>query len=247
MKDEVIIFSDGASKGNPGPGGWGAVVVVKDKVIELGGYEKHTTNNKMELTGAIRALGCLKEEGVTHHEALIYTDSRYVINGITKWIFAWKKRGWKTLQKDDVVNRDLWEQLDYFVENLNNNGVKIKWNYVGGHVGILGNERVDEIASLFAVNDAPKLFTGNISDYEYDIKNISLNDKLAQQKKEKSDGKSRSRAKAYSYVSMVNGVIQTHSTWEECEKRVKGVSATKFKKALSEIEEKAIIADWKRL
>ncbi len=244
MKEKVIIFSDGASKGNPGPGGWGAVLVVGDSVTELGGAEKHTTNNRMELVGAISALENISKKNIDISEISIYTDSRYVINGITKWIFGWKKRSWKTLQKDDVVNRDLWEKLDLFTQKFIG---KIKWNYVGGHIGIAGNERVDEIASGFATNEVPQLFSGNISDYKYDVKNISMDDEQLAQKKDRSEAKNRSKAKAYSYISMVNGVIETHSTWGECEGRVKGVRGAKFKKALSETEEKSIIADWKKL
>ncbi len=252
MKNEIIIFSDGASKGNPGPGGWGAVVVVGEKVTELGGREAHTTNNRMELMGAIKALESVtgakgKNSALVSALITIYTDSRYVINGITKWISAWKKRDWKTMQKDDVVNRDLWEELDSLVEDLSDHGAKIKWNYVGGHIGIAGNERVDEIASGFAQGDALALFSGQFSDYGIDVKNVSLNEAQSTQKKDKSEAKSRSRAKAYSYLSMVGGVIKTHSTWEECEKRVKGVRATKFKKALSASDEKAIIAEWEKL
>lgn len=246
MTKEIIIFSDGASKGNPGPGGWGAIVVADDSITELGGREAHTTNNRMELTGVIRAiekLSQLKFLSATS-TATIYTDSRYVINGITKWIFAWKKRSWKTLQKDDVINRDLWEELDFLVENFPG---KIKWTYVGGHIGIVGNERVDEIASGFAEGNKPKLFSGKISEYENDIKNVSLDEKQIAQKKDRSEAKSRSRAKAYSYVSAVNGVVKTYATWAECEKHVKGVRGAKFKKALSASDEKAIIAEWKKL
>ena len=245
MKNEIIIFSDGASKGNPGPGGWGAVVVTGEKVTELGGHEKHTTNNRMELTGAIKAFENIAEKADTDISGTVtvYTDSRYVINGITKWISDWKRRDWKTLQKQDVVNRDLWEELDSLVSARNN---AVKWNYVGGHIGIAGNERVDEIASEFAVGSVPKLFSGKLSVYVsahgVDIKNISSNGVTSTAK---TDSKNRTRAKAYSYVSMVKGVIKIHSTWAECEKRVKGVSATKFKKSLSASDEKAIIAGWK--
>lgn len=247
MKNEIIIFSDGASKGNPGPGGWGAVVVVGEKVTELGGHEKHTTNNRMELMGAIKAFENIAEKADADTDipsiVTVYTDSRYVINGITKWISDWKRRDWKTLQKQDVVNRDLWGDLDSLVSARDND---VKWNYVGGHIGIAGNERVDEIASEFAGGSVPKLFSGKISVYVsahgIDIKNISSNGIASTTK---TDSKNRSRAKAYSYVSMVKGVIKIHSTWAECEKRVKGVSATKFKKSLSASDEKAIIAEWK--
>ncbi len=247
MKSEIIIFSDGASKGNPGPGGWGAIVSLGDTIVELGGKETHTTNNRMELMGAIKALEIVVENMNGEPELsklpiTLYTDSNYVINGITKWIAGWKKRQWKTLQKEDVINKDLWERLDNAVENIKFFDTKISWKYVGGHIGIVGNERVDEIASNFAEGQTQKLFLGNRADYNFDISNISFN---TEQKKEKSTSKSRSRSKAYSYLSMVNGKIETHKTWEECERRVNGISGAKFKKALNESEEKIIIAQWK--
>ncbi len=252
MKHDIIIFSDGASKGNPGKGGWGAVVVVDKKVTELGGSIAHTTNNKMELTGAIKALENIASKQGRKHEdkhedkhssIIIYTDSRYVINGITKWISDWKKRDWKTLQKDDVANRDLWEDLDSLVLNFDG---KISWHYVGGHIGIIGNERVDEIATDFADGGKVKLFSGTLSDYGRDILNISFDEVKKEIKNIDNSRKSRSRRKAYSYVSRVDGQIKTHKTWAECESRVKGISSAKFKKALSPSEEKIIISEWSK-
>ena len=105
----IIVFSDGASKGNPGSGGWGAVIVTPDgQVTELGGRAAHTTNNRMELTAAIKALEHLRHADGT---VAMYTDSTYVIRGIREWIWAWRRRGWKTADGGDVKNRDLWEQM----------------------------------------------------------------------------------------------------------------------------------------
>ena len=233
-KNKITIFCDGASKGNPGNGGWGALVAYDDSVFELGDREEYTTNNKMELSGAINALK--KVVGVSY-EIDIYTDSRYVINGITKWIKNWKKRSWKTLQKIDVVNRDLWEELDELVSLRKE---KIAWHYIGGHIGIAPNERVDSIASDLAENKKVTLFSGKLSDYKINVSDVSYDET---KKEEKKSSKSRSSAKAYSYISKVNGKIEIHKTWAECEKRVKGVKA-RFKKALSETEEKAIVAEF---
>src|SRR3972149_9838624 len=147
----IVIFTDGASKGNPGPGGFGVIIVFSDnKVIELGGGEKHTTNNRMELSGAIYALSeVLKKE----EEILVYTDSKYLINGMTGWIYGWQKNGWKTKDKKVVLNKDLWEKLVELVKNK-----KIKWHYVGGHVGVAGNERCDEIADAKALGKKVDLY-----------------------------------------------------------------------------------------
>ena len=114
MSKEVIIFCDGASKGNPGPGGYGAVIVLPEgKVVELGGADKHTTNNRMELSGALKALEKVKDK---KEDIIIYTDSKYVINGMTGWIFGWQKNNWQTKEKKEVLNKDLWEKLVDLIE-----------------------------------------------------------------------------------------------------------------------------------
>ena len=139
--NSITIFTDGSSRGNPGPGGWGSVVVTSDTVTELGSAEKHTTNNRMELMAATEGiLHTPKHSGIT-----VFTDSKYLINGITLWIKGWKNNGWITKTKDDVVNKDLWMKLDAAVKDRS-----VKWEYVGGHVGIIGNERCDHIAMLDA-------------------------------------------------------------------------------------------------
>ena len=228
---KITIFTDGASKGNPGRGGWGAVVSDGENVIELGGREDHTTNNRMELSGALEAL-----VNAPHKDApaIVYTDSKYVINGITKWVKGWEKNGWLTQQKKDVLNKDLWEKL---LEATKARSGKIVWEYVGGHVGIAGNERVDEIASNFAEKIPVTLYSGTASDYKIAIENLNLDET---KQKEKSASSTRSKAKAYSYVSKVGGVIEVHKTWGECEQRVKG-KAARFKKATSAAEEAEII------
>lgn len=239
MSEKIIIFTDGSSRGNPGPGGFGAVVVLRDRVHELGGRENHTTNNRMELLAVISALYFLDtaQSSVNNYQLTLHSDSRYVINGATKWIFGWQKNGWITSQKKEVENQDLWERLSVVMR-----GKKIDWQYVGGHVGVLGNERCDEIATAFADNIPPQLYSGPLADYSIkNILSIASNPTLASTK-EKSG--SRSKAVAYSYVSSVNGVVQTHKTWAECEKRVKGVSGTRFKKALNPAEEKDLIQQW---
>ncbi len=160
---KIIIFSDGSSSGNPGPGGWGAIVSMPDgSVVEIGGAKKYTTNNRMELTGAIKALQFV---GKSFGEIILNTDSSYLINGITKWIYGWRKNNWKNSAKKPVLNRDLWEELMEASKGKN-----IIWNHVAGHAGIAGNERCDEIATSFAYGKFPRLFCGKIADYG--IKNI---------------------------------------------------------------------------
>ncbi len=233
MKKDIVIFSDGSSRGNPGPGGWGAIVVMGDKVMELGGREDHTTNNRMELLGAINALSSLGSFASKLGEIVLNTDSSYVINGITKWVYGWQKNGWKNSTKDDVQNRDLWEDLI-----AASKGRKIKWNYVGGHVGIAGNERCDEIATTFADDVEIKLFKGKLSDYEVDLSSIKGNGT-------KKAHKIKNNKPAYSYLSLVHGVLKIDKTWSECEKRVKGIKGdVKFKKATNAEDEKEILKSW---
>ncbi|WP_071871321.1 ribonuclease HI [Atopomonas hussainii] len=138
MTDVVEIFTDGACKGNPGPGGWGALLCYKGHEHELWGGERDTTNNRMELTAAIQALATLKRPC----EVRLVTDSEYVMKGINEWMPGWKKRGWKTAAKQPVKNADLWQQLDEQAARH-----KIEWRWVRGHTGHPGNERADALAN----------------------------------------------------------------------------------------------------
>ncbi|MEO0947098.1 MAG: ribonuclease HI [Cyanobacteria bacterium J06641_5] len=145
------IYTDGACSGNPGPGGWGALLHYANGAIwELGGGATETTNNRMELQAAIAALEFLQEHPQTAAITL-HTDSEYVKKGITQWVSGWKKKSWKTSQGKPVLNRDLWEQLDCL------NSPQILWQYVRGHSGNWGNERCDEIARGFTVGPTPQL------------------------------------------------------------------------------------------
>lgn len=135
---QVEIFTDGACKGNPGPGGWGALLRMGRHEKELSGGEPETTNNRMEMTGVIRALEAL----TTPCAVTLHTDSRYVIDGMTKWIFGWQNRGWVNAAKDPVKNRDLWEALIAAAARHT-----ITWQWVKGHAGHPENERVDRLAS----------------------------------------------------------------------------------------------------
>ncbi len=134
----VEIYTDGACRGNPGPGGWGALLTAGEHVKELSGAEPLTTNNRMELTAVIRALEALKRPS----ELRIFTDSEYVRRGITEWLRSWKSRGWKTADRKPVKNQDLWQRLDALVTRH-----RIEWHWVRGHSGIPGNERVDQLAN----------------------------------------------------------------------------------------------------
>lgn len=145
------IYTDGACRGNPGQGGWGAVLYFQDgSVYELGGADSETTNNRMEMQAAIASLQLFHERGQTEPIAL-YSDSEYLIKGITQWLQGWKKKGWKTASGKAVLNQDLWEMLDKLNDSL------VSWQHVSAHKGIVGNERCDAIARAFAEGDYPSL------------------------------------------------------------------------------------------
>ncbi len=262
MKKDIVIFTDGSSRGNPGRGGFGAIIVEDDKVREIGGRENHTTNNRMELRGVINALSSLGGSTPKWDSIAINTDSAYVVNGITKWVYGWQKNNWKTSEKQDVMNKDLWQEL---IEATK--GKKISWNVIPGHFGIPGNERCDEIATAFAdlpekilpdgksqifrasdkksnasgktlAGESINLFNGKLSDYEVDITDLK-GDGI------KKKSKSKSKVPAYSYLSLVHGVFKKHKDWASCEKEVKGIKGNiKFKKAISEEDEREVKRSW---
>jgi ribonuclease HI len=134
----VEIYTDGACKGNPGPGGWGALLTFGGEEKEIFGGEAQTTNNRMELTAVIEALGALKRPS----RVVLHTDSQYVMKGITEWIRGWKAKGWRTAAKEPVKNVDLWKRLDELAA-----GHHVEWRWVKGHAGHHGNERADDLAN----------------------------------------------------------------------------------------------------
>ena len=142
---KINIYTDGACSSNPGIGGWGVVILKNDRMIDLHGGQKNTTNNKMELTAAIEALKYLNEK----ENIEIFTDSKYVKDGIESWIVNWKKNGWKTKNKKPVKNKELWVELDKQIQKHN-----INWQWVQGHVGNKYNERADRLARQYIENNS---------------------------------------------------------------------------------------------
>jgi ribonuclease HI len=142
-KAKIEIYTDGACLGNPGPGGWGAVLLYKEHKKEISGSEKDSTNNRMEIRAVIEALKLLKKPS----QVTIYTDSKYVMDGITKWIFNWKKNAWRTADKKPVKNLELWQEIDEEVQKH-----QIEWIWVKGHAGNHFNEIADQLANSAARN-----------------------------------------------------------------------------------------------
>lgn len=231
----IIVFSDGACSGNPGPGGWGTVIVLRDaSVKELGGGDEATTNNRMEMMGVVRALEYLKG---TPGPIDFYTDSVYVIRGITQWIWGWRRNGWKTSDGKEVSNQDLWERLSALVQSRSALG-KIEWKYSRGHIGIPGNERCDEIAVAFSKKYYIPLFEGSILKYSVPIMDLPENTDLPEYKPK------TEKVAAFGYLSNLGGIVYMHKDWGACERRVKGQSGAKFKKVLSRSEVAEVLKSW---
>jgi ribonuclease HI len=245
-RTSIIVFTDGAASGNPGPGGWGVVIVTPDdRVIELGGGAPHTTNNRMELTGAIEALQHLSADPAP---VAIYTDSSYVIQGITQWVWNWQRRGWKTAQGGDVLNRELWERLANLARDRKG---RLSWHWVRGHDGTAGNERVDEIAVAFSRGRSETLYDGPLDAYDTGILELPDDTNVPPRSTTRSAASGApttaaraTNAPAYSYLSVIDGVLQRHATWPDCERRVKGRSGARFKKARDAADEAAILRSW---
>jgi ribonuclease HI len=232
---KVIIFTDGACSGNPGPGGWAAILVSPlGKVMELGGAAAHTTNNKMELTATSEALLALtRVKTLTTNEIKLYTDSKYVIQGITEWIHGWKRNSWKTSTGGDVSNKPEWEQL------LEVSGkFKIEWLYVPGHSGFAGNERCDEIAVAFSKNQSIILFKGDQKDYRLRL------DDIPEAGATKVGTRTKAKKGKALYLSYVDGKLNRDHDWKSCEARVKGKHGARFKRVDSPEEESAILYSW---
>ena len=245
---KIIIFTDGSSRGNPGRGGWGAVAVYPDShdvlhVDEIGGREDTTTNNRMEISAAANIIAHFDGfyENFKDILFIIYTDSSYLIKGATEWTHGWKKNNWLTTGKEDVKNRDLWEQLADVIEGKN-----IDWRLVPGHAGVPGNERCDVIATSMADNIDVDLYKGKLASYSHQEILDILRDGISEHVKNKKKSGSKSKQVAYSYISLVDGNIKTHATWTECETRVKGKSGARFKKSCSAADEAAIIKEFSK-
>jgi ribonuclease HI len=193
----------------------------------------------MELTATIEALDALAgAQGAVD----VYTDSTYVIRGITQWSWAWRTRGWKTAEGEEVSHSDLWKNL---IRLLAARGKEnpVRWHYVRGHTGVPGNERADEIAVSFTKSSRINLYSGPLLKYDIPVFDIPEDTSLPPLR-ERESGKSKEKATPYSYLSLVNGELRRHPTWKDCEARVKGRPGAKFKKAMTEAEEKEILRTW---
>jgi len=213
----TIAYTDGSCIGNPGPGGWGVHIELPDgRVIEAGGGELRTTNNRMELRAAIEALRLTAESP----SVVLVTDSQYARRGVLEWLKGWQRNGWRTSTGKPVENQDLWKELAGLLSE------RVEWRWTRGHAGTPGNERCDEIAGAFSrgirrLHDGP-----------------SVEPTAAP------PSRPGATANGVRYLSLVDGIVARHATWPECDQRVRGVRGARFKKARTAAEEQQIVADW---
>ena len=234
---EIIVFTDGACSGNPGPGGWGAVIVLPTGAVqELGSGDPTTTNNRMEMAGVLGALEFLSN---TEGDIIVYTDSTYVIRGITQWVWGWKRNNWRTAEGKEVSNKDIWEKLFFAVQRRKDMG-KIHWNYTRGHMGTPGNERCDVIGVGYSKGYGVSLYAGPLSGYGIDILDLPEHEALPEMR----PNNKAEKIEAFSYLSNIGGIVYRHKDWGSCERRVKGKSGAKFKKTKSANEEQEVLKSW---
>jgi ribonuclease HI len=189
----------------------------------------------MELRATLEAL---RHIGAVAGPVAVHTDSAYVIRGIREWIHGWRRRAWRTTGGGKVLNRDLWETLAVVADGTG----KVAWHYVPGHRGIPGNERADEIANAYAAGRRPTLYRGPL--IRYDVAVLDIPDDTRLPTRSAGAPVAGRRTAAHSYLSIVDGQPVRHATWAECERRVKGRSGARFKKAMSPADEEAILRSW---
>jgi ribonuclease HI len=213
--NSVDIITDGACSGNPGRGGWAAIIIDGTRHTEYSGADAHTTNNRMELQAAITGL----QHAPTQRPLRVITDSQYLINGITKWVKGWQKNGWKTREGQAVENRDLWELL------ITVNGAHVSWQHVKGHAGHPLNERANTLAQQQAGSGtgtplpAPSIPTPAPTHTNQNAFPC--------------------------YLSLIGSSLQRHASWESCQRTVHGVSGAKFKKVANQQQLDAQLQLWK--
>lgn len=233
----LTIYTDGASRGNPGLGGWGAVILVDGYAMEIAGGVKKATNNQMELQAV---LAVLSDSGAKAHKGpiVVYSDSTYVVNGLNSWIYGWEKKGWITTAKTPVENKDIWVKLLVLLKEY---GKRLSIEKVKGHAGDLYNERCDELAVNAALGKKEKHFKGTQKDYDKFLIEIGTTLKKS---RPPAGGKKKATGPTYSYVSLVNGKVYADKTWAECEKRVKGKKGAKYQKVFSKAEETDLVQNY---
>lgn len=227
--NDIKIFTDGACSGNPGPGGWAAIIVWADRIEEIGGGEADTTNNRMEMSAAIEALRRVPVDARVE----IYTDSQYLKNGITSWMDGWKRRGWQKADGQPVLNKDLWVALDHLCCD------RVVWHYVRGHADNPYNNRCDVIAVSYSKGKPVELRIMNRDRAHEPVMAPEVPAIIA------SGAGWDWGTNPSMYLSLVDDVLERHASWARCFARVNGMRGARFRKANNPDDEKMILKSWK--
>lgn len=239
MKKQVTIHTDGASRGNPGKGGWAAILMSEKEVVELAGRKDDATNNQMELEAAIQALATAVKK-FKGDSVVLHSDSAYVLGGLNSWLDGWVRNEWITSTKKPVENKLQWQKLLALRDELGRDLQLVK---VAGHSGHDYNDRCDELAVAYALDKKIPLFKGTYTAY---IGYLAEHPPKSPVKKSPSasSGGAHKNMPAYSYVSLVDGKVYRDSSWSTCEARVKGKRGAKYKKVFSKEEETELMQDY---
>jgi len=251
-RKEIIIYTDGAARGNPGPGGYGLVLIDMhaDEIVEKGeGYE-HTTNNAMELLAVLRTLEIIffkkdRDRTYTQIPVHLYTDSRYVHQGITSWMHGWARNGWRKKDGEIIGNKELWQKVHTLAQDLAD--VPITYVHVPGHAGIPGNERADTIATAYAdIDDNFSPYRGSSSEYtDYALLiQPPREEELTVMRASKKEQKKKTTGRPLGYLSYVEGSVYFDTTWNECKERVHGKKGVSFRKVMTESDIRDLLNTW---
>lgn len=222
----AVLFTDGAARGNPGPGGYGFVLISNEYVYEGSGAKNPTTNNAMELSAVIQGINKLVSLQQKVSKLTIHLDSKYVRDGSISWRHGWARNGWITKEKQPISNKDLWQELHSLLNQCAEIGIVIDWDLVRGHRGIPGNERCDYLATTVADTGIDQSYTGPLSDHP-NAKNLLSVPKTTE---------------PY-YIAFADGVVQKFTKWDDCSQWVRGRKA-KYKKVHSTLEEESVLESW---
>ena len=235
-KSSYLLFTDGACSGNPGVGAWAFVAIElaenlpQSKVFEATDYDEQTTNNRMELCAVMNAIQWLSKKDF--EKAAIWTDSKYVQDGLSSWMYGWGRNNWVTKEGNPVSNQDLWNSALKLEKSLGPVWKKIKFEKLPGHHGILGNERCDQLARECISKHYAATYEGPLGQHPFGMDMLKTGPSKAQGLGE------------FWYISLISGKANRHKTWPECESFVKGKPGAKFKKVYSIEEESLILRQW---
>ncbi len=226
-----FVFIDGSSLGNPGPGGWGALLIAREEnqIAEIGGSKKNSTNNEMELEALVQSLSFLRGNS---GNILFFSDSRYLVQAMSIWLDGWRKNGWRRKDGKEIKNLSLWKKISSLLEERGKNTVF--FIHIPSHVGIFGNERVDKIAQSFAKGESIELYQGTFKKYPFRDK--LLLPSLEEIYTKKSQKRRRKDKQKCYYLSFQNGKVTRYENWEECKKHVLGKKGIRYKKICSKEE-----------